>query len=80
LLRLLLTGSLRPVAWGLALGLVGSALIRPLLAGVVVGVPIVDLWTYGTTVTLVAALGACAIYLPARRLSGVDPVRALREV
>ena len=70
---------LRLTLAGLAVGLLGSLAAAPLLGhflfGVVAADPVV-----GVVVSMVIlASAAAALYFPARRAAGIDPLRALRE-
>ena len=77
-LRLMLQQGLRLTALGVALGLIGSAVVSPLLSVLLFGLSPLDPVAFvGISVFLVAvALLAC--YIPARRATKVDPMVALR--
>jgi len=84
---LVLRQTLRPVAWGAAVGLSGAVAASVLLARLVLSAEMPD-FTYGAgafpVATFAGALGvllaviALAAWLPARRAAKVDPVVALR--
>jgi predicted permease len=85
--NLILRQTLRPAAWGAALGALGAVAIAVLLTRLVLNPEFPDL-TYGAgafpTITLVGVAGfltlviLIAAYIPARRAAKVDPVIALR--
>ena len=79
LLALVVRQGMAPVAWGLALGLIGAlsatALIRTLLFGVTASDPAI--YAAATVILGVVAAAACAI--PAIRATRVDPMSALRN-
>ena len=64
---------------GIALGLLGSFWMRPVLAAYLFGLESVDLPTYTGVGLLFLAASALASYLPARRVLRVDPVTVLKE-
>ena len=67
------------VAIGSAIGLAGSLAVAGLLNSLLFGVGAHDVATYAAVIVLVAAVGALANYVPARRASRIDPMRALRS-
>jgi ABC-type antimicrobial peptide transport system permease subunit len=77
--RLVLAQGLRPIAGGVAVGLVAayfaSRLVRAFLIGVTPGDPV----TLVAVTTLLCVVALLATYLPARRAARIDPVRVLRE-
>ncbi|MBZ5623009.1 MAG: hypothetical protein LAQ69_30400 [Acidobacteriia bacterium] len=70
---------LRPVAAGVALGMIGASAGASALRSLLFGVGPLDPAALGgvACVLLVAAAAAC--YVPARWASRVDPLRALRH-
>ena len=66
-------------AIGLSVGVVLSAAVATLLRGVLFGVTPTDPPTYLGVFVLLACVSLSASYLPARRASRLDPVRALRQ-
>jgi predicted permease len=68
----------RFVAAGLAIGLVLAVLLTRQMGAILVGVGTTDVRVYGTVAALLVVITAAAAYLPARRASRLDPVRALR--
>jgi len=77
-LRLMLTQGLRMASLGVALGLLGSLLVRPLIASQLFGVGPTDLSTLIAVSLLFLGTAAAAIFIPARRAMRVDPLLALR--
>jgi predicted permease len=77
-LRLVLGQGMTLVAVGLAIGLVGAALMTRLVATLLVGVGASDPATFAGIALLLLAVAALAGYLPARRATRVDPMVALR--
>jgi predicted permease len=78
-MRLVLKSSLRLVAAGLAAGIplaIGAMVVLRWLA---VGVPPVDAIALTGAVVLLTVSALAATFLPARRASRIDPIRALRE-
>ncbi|MFN8060983.1 MAG: ABC transporter permease [Vicinamibacterales bacterium] len=69
---------LRLVFAGIALGLAGSLGVTRLFENQLVGVSASDATSYASTVAILLATAVMACYLPARRASTLDPVRALR--
>lgn len=76
--RLVMGESLRLVALGAALGLIGALSLARLLQLLFHGVDPLDPVVYGTLALLLAAVAGAASALPARRAARVDPVVALR--
>jgi putative ABC transport system permease protein len=87
-IRMVLGQSLRPVAWGAAIGLIGAIGLSGLLAAMVALPDVPDL-TYGAgAVDPVTFLGVLAVltlvvlaasFLPVRRATRVEPAVALRD-
>ncbi|MBL8959560.1 MAG: ABC transporter permease [Gemmatimonadetes bacterium] len=78
LVRQVMVPSLRIVAIGLAVGVLGAALALP-AAGSILAVSPRDPLTYAACVVLLAVLASIALYLPARRAANAGPMRALRS-
>jgi len=79
IMRLVMSEGGRMTAIGLALGLLGAALVDRLLRTMLVGVTVTDVPTlFGVSVMLVL-VAACACLLPARRATAVSPTEALRN-
>jgi ABC-type antimicrobial peptide transport system permease subunit len=79
IIRLVLTGSSRPVIAGLAVGILGSLGASQALRSALHGVSPLDPLTYGGVALLLAAAAIAASYLPARRAAHLNPAQALRE-
>jgi putative ABC transport system permease protein len=76
----MLRRALMMVAPGVALGAIASlALARP-FSTFLAGVSPFDPIAYGGAATLVMLVGLAASYIPARRSSQLDPMRALRQL
>ena len=77
-LRLVLAQGLRPVAIGLAIGIVLALVVSRLMASLLFGITGSDPLTYVVAAAAFAITAALACYLPARQVLRVDPVVALR--
>jgi predicted permease len=64
---------------GTALGIAGSAGLTRLLNTFLYGTSPTDLPTFGAVVVLFAAVAAVACFLPARQVTSIDPLIALRQ-
>ena len=78
-LQLVLGQGLLLTAAGIAIGLVGAALLTRFMASVLFGIEPSDPWTFAQVIAVLLAAAAAASWLPARRAVGVDPVMALRD-
>ncbi|MEM6792908.1 MAG: ABC transporter permease [Acidobacteriota bacterium] len=76
---LVLKEGLRLAATGLAIGLAGAAGAAQLLRGMLYSIRPIDPAVFATVSLILMALAALAVYLPARRASRMDPIRALAE-
>jgi putative ABC transport system permease protein len=76
--RLVMRGGLTLVAAGLVLGILAAAFATDLLASALYGVNRLDPATFAAVAALLLAVAMLASYLPARRATRVDPIRALR--
>ncbi|HEX9564631.1 MAG TPA: ADOP family duplicated permease [Gemmatimonadaceae bacterium] len=76
--RLVAAQSLRLVAIGAIIGLVGAAAGGGVLRNLLFGVNRVDPLAYGSVALLLAGVSFVACYIPARRVTRVDPMIALR--
>lgn len=76
--RMVLLDGMRPLAAGLALGLLGAFAVTRLLAGFLHGLSPTDPATFVAAPMLLLAVSLAAAWLPARRATRVEAVRALR--
>jgi len=79
IIRLVLTGSSRPVIVGLIVGILGALGASQVLRSELYGVSPLDPLTYGGVALLLSAAAMAASYLPARRAARLNPTQALRE-
>jgi ABC-type antimicrobial peptide transport system permease subunit len=63
---------------GVGIGLVGAYAVTRLIQSQLFGVQATDLLTMAAASLGIAGVTALAGYIPARRATGIDPVRALR--
>jgi ABC-type antimicrobial peptide transport system permease subunit len=78
-LGLVLRRAVALVAAGLIAGIAAGALATRLLAGALYGVDPLDPPTFATVAAILFTVAMFASYLPARRATRVDPIRALRS-
>jgi putative ABC transport system permease protein len=78
MLKLIVGHGMKLVLAGLVLGVAGALALTKVLAGMLFNVRASDPVTFVAVGTLLAAVGAMACYLPARRAAKVDPMVALR--
>ena len=76
--RLVFAQSVVPVAAGLGVGAIASMPVGGLLRSLLFGITPRDPLSLSAAVALLAAVAVATIYVPARRATRVDPVRALR--
>jgi len=67
------------VTVGVALGLGGAAALTRLMESMLFGVTALDAPTFAAGAAALVATAIVAGYLPARRITRIDPMRALRE-
>jgi hypothetical protein len=77
--RMLLKQVLVLVIVGMALGLGGAAAVTRLMKSLLFGVSALDPATYIVVAAVLLLTAALAGYLPARRVTRIDPIQALRE-
>jgi ABC-type antimicrobial peptide transport system permease subunit len=77
--RMAVAGGMRLVVIGGALGILLSAAVTWSIARFLYGIGATDLATFAAIPLLLSAVALAAAYVPARRASEVDPVRALRS-
>jgi len=78
-MRLLLKDSLRPVAIGLAAGVVIALIASRLVAVVFYGVGASDPVAFASAIGVLLVSAAAAVFIPARRAARVDPAFVLRQ-
>ena len=78
-LRLILGHGLVVAAIGVGLGLVASVALTRVVTSYLVGVSPTDPLTFAGVPLVLLGVATMASYLPARRASSIDPVRALHE-
>ena len=78
LTTVILKGGLGSVLAGAVLGTGGAVMMTNALSSFLYGVTTHDPLTFVAVFVLVAAVGAGALYVPARRVTRIDPVLALR--
>jgi ABC-type antimicrobial peptide transport system permease subunit len=78
ILRLMLWEGMRLVAFGMAVGLTGSACLSFILRSFFYGLSPLDPITFFGVSIILAAAALLACWLPARRATKVDPMEALR--
>jgi predicted permease len=76
---MILRDSLLLVALGLAVGLPAALAGARAVESILFGIQPADPFTFATTAALLAAIGAAAAFLPARRASRLDPSQVLRN-
>ncbi len=77
--RQVLWRGLRPVFAGVSLGLAGALVFTRFMRTLLFGVTPADPLTLAAVAGVLVATAALAAYIPARRATRVDPVRALRQ-
>ncbi len=77
--RMVLSGGIRLAAMGIGVGVIGAALLAPLIRSLLFGVRPLDVPTFAAAVAVLLAIAAVASYVPARRAARVDPQTALRS-
>ena len=78
-LRLILGHGMLLAVAGIALGLLGAALLTGFMKSVLFGIAPSDPWTFAQVIAVLLAAAALASWLPARRALMIDPVTALRN-
>jgi len=78
-LRLVIARGVLLVAFGVAIGLVGSLALTRFLANLLWGVTPTDPLTYVVVIMALVVVAVLACYLPARRASDIEPLLALRH-
>jgi predicted permease len=78
-LGLVLRQGLRPVAAGVVLGLAAALAASRTISSLLFGIGAADPLALAGAAALLVVVALAAIYAPARRASGLDPVTALRQ-
>ena len=77
-LRLILGQGMLLAVTGVALGVVGAAILTRSMESVLFGIEPSDPWTFAQVIGVLLGAAALASWLPARRALAIDPVTALR--
>jgi predicted permease len=75
-----IAGALKPIVIGVALGWLSAVALTQLIATLLFGVRPADPVTYAVVALVLAATGAAASFMPARRATRADPLQALRTM
>jgi predicted permease len=78
-IRLIVRQGMRPVVIGIAAGILGALGLARAVASLLFGIGAADPLSFGGASLLLALVALAAVYWPARRASGLDPLAALRE-
>jgi predicted permease len=79
IVRMLLGHGARLIGMGLVGGIAGAVALGRLMSSQIYNVSYVDPTIYAVAITGLAATALLATWLPARRASRIDPIRALRD-
>jgi putative ABC transport system permease protein len=77
-LRLIVSQGFKLVLLGLAIGLAGAFALMRVIASLLFGVTTKDPLTFAAVAVVLAFVALLACYIPARRATRLDPLRALR--
>jgi putative ABC transport system permease protein len=77
-LQLIVSQGFKLVLLGLAIGLVGAVALTRVIASLLFGVTAKDPLTFAAVTVLLAFVAFVACYIPARRATRLDPLKALR--
>lgn len=77
--RLVVWQGLRPVAFGLASGMLVALAAGRLIRSLLFGVNATDRWTLGTIAAVLASIAIIACLMPAHAVARIDPAGVLRE-
>lgn len=78
-LRMIVGQGMGLVAAGLAIGIVGAAALARTMSSLLYGITPHDPLTYACVAVVLLGVAAAACYLPARRITEIDPMIALRS-
>jgi putative ABC transport system permease protein len=77
-LRLIVSQGFKLVLLGLGIGLTAALALMKIISSLLFGVTTKDPLTFGAVAVLLAIIALLACYIPARRATRLDPLRALR--
>ena len=77
-LRMIVTQGMILAVGGVALGVIGAAILTRSMESVLFGIEPTDPWTFVQVAVVLLGAAALASWLPARRALAIDPVTALR--
>ena len=77
-LKLVMGEGMKPVLIGLVIGLISSFLLTRVMRSLLFGVTATDPLTFAVNTLLLTAVALLACWLPARRVTKLDPMQALR--
>ncbi len=78
ILGLVVRQGLRLTLAGVGIGLLGAFAITRLMSSLLFGVGTLDPLTFGAIAMFLSAVALVAIYVPAQRAAGIDPMISLR--
>ena len=78
ILGLVVRQGMRLTLAGVGIGLLGAFAITRLMSSLLFGVGTMDPFTFGAIAMLLSAVALVAIYVPAQRAAGIDPMISLR--
>ncbi len=76
---MLTSGGMKLVGSGLLIGLAAAAALSQLLSRLLYGVPALDAFTFLAVPMVLGVVALAASWIPARRVTRISPVRALRS-
>src|SRR3984957_2631197 len=79
ILRMVVSGAMKPILIGVALGVVAAMALSRLVASLLFGVPATDPLTFTAVALLLVIVGVAANTLPAYRATKIEPTQTLRE-
>jgi putative ABC transport system permease protein len=78
LIKIIVAQSMKPVAWGLALGLAAALVVTRFLVSLLFNVSAMDITVYVAVAGMLALTALAAAIVPTLRALRIDPVRTLR--